>query len=64
MVADITVAEQKAEDMKDAVLPTARLQIGFGLQVLVTMFTFFILGYIGMKQLGMDELWVGVGSLP
>ena len=37
MVADVTVQErQAAEAMNDAVLPTARLQIGFGLQVWVT----------------------------
>ena len=59
MVADVTVAERKAADMKDAVLPTARLQIGFGLQVLVTMFTFFLLGYLGTKNLfSGNELWV------
>ena len=37
MVADVTVQErQAAEAANDAVLPTARLQIGFGLQVWVT----------------------------
>jgi hypothetical protein len=60
MVADVTVQERAAEALKeDAILPTARLQIGFGLQVLVTMGTFFILGYLGTKHcLGGDELWV------
>lgn len=60
MVADITGRERKAEEMRDAVLPTARLQLSFGAHVLVTMFTFFALCYYGSKQfLGFNETKVG-----
>lgn len=33
MVADVTEEERAAEDRKDALLPSSRLQIGFGVQV-------------------------------
>ncbi len=60
MVHDITADERAAEDMQGALLPSSRLQIGFGLQVLVTMFTFYIAAYLATRHyLGASELWVG-----
>ncbi len=58
MVADVTVKEREAEELKGSLLPTARLQLGFGLHVLVTMGTFFAVGYVGARYLGADDLWV------
>lgn len=59
MVADITEVERKAEDQRGSILPSTRLQLSFGAHVLVTMFSFFALGYYGSKwYLEYDELWV------
>lgn len=52
MVADITKQEREMEDMRDALLPTTRLQLSFGLHVIVTMGTFFALGYYGVRLSG------------
>ncbi|GAX85060.1 hypothetical protein CEUSTIGMA_g12480.t1 [Chlamydomonas eustigma] len=62
MVADVTGYERAAAALKESsILPTVRLQLGFGMQVLVTQFTFFILAYLGSKHfLGSDELWAGL----
>lgn len=58
MVSDITQKERDAEAMR-GLLPNARLQLSYGAHVLVTMFTFFSLGYYGSKHyLHFDELWV------
>ncbi|GIL71871.1 hypothetical protein Vretifemale_2332 [Volvox reticuliferus] len=61
MVADITVRERKAEELRNSILPTSRLQLSFGAHVLVTMFTFWALAYYGSKlYLSYDELWAGM----
>ncbi|GLI64005.1 hypothetical protein VaNZ11_007159 [Volvox africanus] len=61
MVADITVGERKAEELRGSILPTSRLQLSFGAHVLVTMFTFWALAYYGSKlYLSYDELWAGL----
>eukprot|EP00955_Chlamydomonas_euryale_P069086 360328-Chlamydomonas_euryale.AAC.11 len=72
MVEDVTSSERAAEARQDGILPTTRLQMGFGIQrlckpaaagprvlVLVTMGTFFALAYVSTKYyLRWDELWV------
>lgn len=58
MVADVTSAERKADEMR-GVLPNARLQLSFGAHVLVTMFTFWATAFYGTKiWFGWDPLWV------
>lgn len=49
MVADITRAEDAAEAMR-GLLPNTRLQLSFGMHVIVTMGTFFALGYFGARM--------------
>ncbi|GLC59731.1 hypothetical protein PLESTB_001527500 [Pleodorina starrii] len=63
MVADITESERKAEEMRNSILPTSRLQLSFGAHVLVTMFTFWAVAYYGSKfYLSYDELWAGLAG--
>jgi hypothetical protein len=49
MVADITEKDREAEDRHNALFPTYRLQLSFGMHVIVTMGTFFLLGYYAGK---------------
>lgn len=50
--------EREAEAQR-GMFPSYRSQLSFAAHVLVTMFTFFALGYWGGKQyLELDELWV------
>jgi hypothetical protein len=59
MVSDITVHERKADELRNSLLPSARLQLSFGAHVLVTMFTFWATAYYGCKWFArMNELWV------
>ena len=59
MVSDITQAERKADEMRGALLPTARLQLSFGAHVIVTMFTFWAATFYGTKwYLNFDDVWV------
>jgi hypothetical protein len=59
MVADITQAERKADEMRGALLPTSRLQLSFGAHVVVTMFTGWAATYYGTKYyLNFDDVWV------
>lgn len=62
MVSDITTSEKKAEDAKDAaIMPSMKQQLGFGMHVLVTMFTFFAVAYYGSKMyLGASETMVSL----
>lgn len=54
MVSDITAKERQAEEARSAgLLPTSRLQLSFGAHVIVTMGTFFALGYyLGLLGFG------------
>ncbi|PNW77486.1 hypothetical protein CHLRE_10g438750v5 [Chlamydomonas reinhardtii] len=62
MVADVTSAERKADEMR-GVLPNARLQLSFGAHVLVTMFTFWATAFYGTKiWFGWDPLWSGMAG--
>lgn len=64
MVADITEKERAAEEMRNSILPTTRLQLTFGAHVLVTMFTFFAVAYYGSKWFfGYSELWVSYACM-
>lgn len=59
MVADITQDEQAAAAaLDDPFFPTTKLQLSFGLHVLVTMGTFFALGYYGGMLLLHSQSWV------
>jgi hypothetical protein len=49
MVSDITVKERAAKANRNAILPTFRLQASFGLHVIVTMGTFFAIGWYAGK---------------
>lgn len=61
MVADVTEKERSVEEQRNAVLPTARLQMSFGLHVIVMMGTFFALGYLGLKYATKSTIWVSHG---
>ncbi|MEW5304294.1 MAG: hypothetical protein WDW38_011068 [Sanguina aurantia] len=65
MVSDITTSEKRAEDAKDAaIMPSLKQQLGFGMHVLVTMFTFFAVAYYGSKMyLGASETMAGLGGV-
>ncbi len=58
MVADITQHERAAAAAKDSLLPSTRLQLSFGLHVIVTMGTFFALGYYGGNYVFGKQVWV------
>lgn len=59
MVADITSEERGFEAARDAgFAPTTKLQLSFGLHVIVTMGTFFALGYYGGKLGTSNPAWV------
>lgn len=58
MVADITEAERGAEELRNSVLPTSRLQLSFGLHIIVMMGTFFALGYYGLAYATRSQVWV------
>ena len=59
MVADITALDRLAEDSRNALLPSTRLQLSFGMHVIVTMGTFFLLGYYAGKLSFKSPLAVG-----
>lgn len=59
MVADVTVHEQQAAAAaSDPLFPNTRLQLSFGLHVIVTMGTFFALGFYAGRFLFKDQAWV------
>lgn len=59
MVADVTQDEQAAAAAaSDPFFPTTKLQLSFGLHVIVTMGTFFALGYYGGLFLLHSQSWV------
>lgn len=59
MVADITQDEQQAAAaLSDPFFPTTKLQLSFGLHVIVTMGTFFALGFYGGRLLTRNDSWV------
>mmetsp|Transcript_5349 Transcript_5349/g.11701 ORF Transcript_5349/g.11701 Transcript_5349/m.11701 type:complete len:259 (-) Transcript_5349:407-1183(-) len=61
MVADITQPEREAEARRGEMLATTYLQFGFGVHVIVTMGTFFALGYVPAKYLfKLSETWAGM----
>eukprot|EP00878_Enallax_costatus_P010619 GHUV01011094.1.p1 GENE.GHUV01011094.1~~GHUV01011094.1.p1 ORF type:complete len:223 (+),score=70.68 GHUV01011094.1:275-943(+) len=58
MVADVTLHEQQAAAVQDdPFFPTTKLQLSFGLHVIVTMGTFFALGYYGGRFLTRSDAW-------
>ena len=63
MVADITVAEREAEERRDSILPSARLQLTFGAHVIVAMGTMYAFAYYATKMwLGFNDTWVSRGG--
>lgn len=59
MVADVTKDEQQAAAVRgDPFFPTTKLQLSFGLHVIVTMGTFFALGYYGGLFILHSQTWV------
>eukprot|EP00879_Flechtneria_rotunda_P012588 GHRR01013145.1.p1 GENE.GHRR01013145.1~~GHRR01013145.1.p1 ORF type:complete len:179 (+),score=83.48 GHRR01013145.1:1660-2196(+) len=61
MVADVTQSEQQAAAaMQDPLFPNTRLQLSFGLHVLVTMGTFYALGYFGARFLTRNKTWAAL----
>lgn len=59
MVADVTQHERKAAALQDdPFFPTTRLQMSFGIHVIVTMGTFFALGYYGGRFMTASDTWV------
>jgi|APGre2960657404_1045060.scaffolds.fasta_scaffold73787_1 hypothetical protein len=62
MVEDITRDEVAAAAARNAVLPGTRLALSFGVHVLVTMGTFFALGYYGMSFATGSPTWGAVGG--
>lgn len=64
MVADVTKTEQKAAAARsDPFFPTTRMQLSFGLHVLVTMGAFCALGYYAGKILLKHDGWVSLPTL-
>lgn len=64
MVADVTKEEQQAAAaQQDPFFPTTKLQLSFGLHVIVTMGTFFALGYYGGKYILKHEALVSSRQL-
>ncbi|KAF8065856.1 hypothetical protein HT031_002916 [Scenedesmus sp. PABB004] len=65
MVADVAAPEQAAAAAAagDPLLPTTRLQVAFGVHVLVTMGAFFALGHYAGRILGGSDAWAaGLGA--
>lgn len=59
MVADVTLQERQAAALRDdPFFPTTKLQLSFGLHVLVTMGTFFAVGYYGGRFMLHSQSWV------
>lgn len=58
MVADVTAEERRLGQLSSEMFPTTRLQLSFGLHVLVTMGTFFALGFYGGRFLTGSSTWV------
>lgn len=59
MVADVTPDEAAAAAAReDPFLPTTKLQLSFGLHVIVTMGTFFAVGWYGGRLLLHSNTWV------
>jgi hypothetical protein len=64
MVADIAGDEQAAAACGDAFFPTTRLQLSFGLHVIVTMGTFFALAFYAARfAFPHNAAWVRCSSL-
>jgi hypothetical protein len=62
MVQDITEKERfSKEQQQDNFFPTTKLQLSFGLHVLVTMGTFFALAYYGARFAKASQAWVSSG---
>ncbi|GBF99028.1 thymic stromal cotransporter [Raphidocelis subcapitata] len=58
MVADVTAGERRAAELAEGeAFPTTRLQLSFGLHVVVTMGAFFALGYYGGAFLTGSQAW-------
>lgn len=60
MVADVTAGERRAAELSSELFPTTRLQLSFGLHVVVTMGTFFALGFYGGKFMFGSDTWAAV----
>jgi len=58
MVADVTVNERRLEAFSSEMFPSTRLQLSFGLNVVVTMGAFCALGWIGMRWSTGSDAWV------
>lgn len=59
MVSDVTQDEKAASDTReDPFFPTTKLQLSFGLHVIVTMGTFYALAYYGGLFILRDKTWV------
>jgi hypothetical protein len=59
MVADVTAEERRLAELSSEMFPTTRLQLSFGLHVLVTMGTLFALGFYGLRYSTGSDTWVG-----
>lgn len=62
MVSDITAKEREAQEMRNSILPTFRLQASFGIHVIVTMGTFFAIGWYAGKVSFKSDAWAGLGG--
>jgi hypothetical protein len=58
MVADITKEERRLDHLGSEMFPTTRLQLSFGLHVIVTMGAFFALGWYGLRWSTGSDTWV------
>jgi hypothetical protein len=61
MVADVTAGERRLAELTADMFPTTRLQLSFGLHVVVTMGAFFALGFYGARFATGSDAWVGAG---
>jgi hypothetical protein len=59
MVADVTAGERRLAELSGDMFPTTRLQLSFGLHVIVTMGAFFALGFYGARFATGSNAWVG-----
>lgn len=64
MVADVTARERRlaALSCADGALATTRLQLSFGLHVVVTMGAFFALGFYGARMRTGSDAWAAAGG--
>jgi hypothetical protein len=61
MVADVQPPGPTCAPTQEDLLPTTKLQLSYGLHVVVTMATFFALAYYGAKWALGSEAWVSRG---